>query len=199
MKIINKHIITGFILGTIISSSIIYAGTLFAKDITYDNTNSNINADTVQKAIDVLDTKANSITDDLSNQITSLTNSNISKQNTIDELNDQLNNMITAVNYGEFTPTNLSVQTINVGFRPKKIYIVAPVSANSICLSVFIYNRNNDNKMEANWECGYGANGSGTFEDYDVSRISFSITDNGFTYKPSDNNGIKKTLWYAVK
>ena len=60
MKKIFKNPILTFILGLILSGSVVYAATLIAGDITYDNTKTNINADNVQDAIDALYNKANS-------------------------------------------------------------------------------------------------------------------------------------------
>lgn len=59
MKRITKRDIFAFILGLILSGSVVYAATLIARDITYDNTKTNINADNVQDAIDELYVKAN--------------------------------------------------------------------------------------------------------------------------------------------
>ena len=59
MKIINKKNIFVFLLGLIISSGIVYAASTMAKDVTYDNTNSDINADNVQDAIEELYSKIN--------------------------------------------------------------------------------------------------------------------------------------------
>ena len=60
-----KKIIIGLVLGIILSGTIAYAGTMLARDVDYDNTNSqlkdanNQNVDNVQDAIDALYTKAN--------------------------------------------------------------------------------------------------------------------------------------------
>ena len=63
MKIINKGYIIGFIMGAIIFGTTgVIAATVLASNITYDNTNSGINANNVQDAIDSLYTKANNPT-----------------------------------------------------------------------------------------------------------------------------------------
>ena len=51
-----------FMLGVIISGSSVYAATLLASNVSYDNTNSGISANNVQGAIDVLYNKANNPT-----------------------------------------------------------------------------------------------------------------------------------------
>ena len=55
----NKKFIFGFILGIVLSSSVIYAANIFANNVSYDNTNSGITSNNVQGAIDELYTKAN--------------------------------------------------------------------------------------------------------------------------------------------
>ena len=62
MKRINKRELFIFILGVIISGTSVYAATLLANSISYDNTSSGINANNVQDAIDSLYTKANNPT-----------------------------------------------------------------------------------------------------------------------------------------
>ena len=65
-----KKIILGFILGIIITGTVVYAGSLIARDIDYDNTSSglkdtnNQDVDNVQDAIDALYAKANTSNSD---------------------------------------------------------------------------------------------------------------------------------------
>ena len=60
MKKDNKKLIIGFILGAIIFTSIgVTAATILnSREITYDNTNSKLNATNLQDAIDELDRKS---------------------------------------------------------------------------------------------------------------------------------------------
>ena len=61
MKILknNKKLILGMLIGTVISGTVVYAATLAASSITYDNTTSGLQATTAQAAIDELTVKAN--------------------------------------------------------------------------------------------------------------------------------------------
>ena len=54
----NTKVVVAFILGVVVTSGIVYAAILNGVDITYDNTNSNLSATTVQGAIDELSTQA---------------------------------------------------------------------------------------------------------------------------------------------
>ena len=49
-----KKVIISFILGIVLSGTVVYAYVFYAQDISYDNTNSNISANNVQDAIDKL-------------------------------------------------------------------------------------------------------------------------------------------------
>ena len=49
-----KKVLIGIILGIVLSGTVIYAYVFYARDISYDNTNSNLNANNVQDAIDTL-------------------------------------------------------------------------------------------------------------------------------------------------
>ena len=57
-KILNNKLFI-FLLGVFLTSGLVYAGSILATNIEYDNTNSGINATNVQDAIDKLYSKAN--------------------------------------------------------------------------------------------------------------------------------------------
>ena len=59
MKKVFKNRLLIFVLGTILSGSMVYAFVFYAQDISYDNTTSNLNANNVQDAIDILYSKSN--------------------------------------------------------------------------------------------------------------------------------------------
>lgn len=61
MKIFKNSIFT-FVLGIILSSGVIYAYTISANNVSYDNSSSGINSNNVQGAIDELYNKANNTT-----------------------------------------------------------------------------------------------------------------------------------------
>ena len=50
----KKQVIFAFILGVVLTSTVVYAAVFMATDISYDNTNSTLNANNVQDAIDEL-------------------------------------------------------------------------------------------------------------------------------------------------
>ena len=82
-KIFNNRLFI-FILGVILSGTVVYAGTMLARDIDYDNTSSNLNATNVQDAIDELFGKANEkiIINTFGTAITSIKMSDASDDNT---------------------------------------------------------------------------------------------------------------------
>ena len=100
----------------------------------------------------------------------------------------------TQINYGEFTTTTAT--HVNVGFRPNKVAIVVPYNRDA-CYVQYMYNFDNDNKVNAIWRVTNGDEGE-LISNYGASTIGFSVDNTGFNYMPPTTGSGYKTYWFAT-
>ncbi|MBE6161425.1 MAG: hypothetical protein E7158_04320 [Firmicutes bacterium] len=197
MKKILKSRIFAFILGALIFSSIsVYAAHKYAaSDITYKNT-------TLDQALNTLYTTQNTTVSNLQSHVSNLTSVNETLTNekaalqsqintkdaTISSLQSQLNSLTTAASNFHFT-SSTSVQTFNLGFKPK--YINCFSNFKNIEYESIIYNYDYDSSHV------YKVNTADSYTytySMAIREIApfFTINNNGFSWNinSSEWNGV---------
>lgn len=207
MKKAIKNPIFIFILSAIIfgSMGVVISATILAKDVSYTPSNTNWKVDNVGDAIDELyNNYKNKIStlqitnDSLNSEIKTLTSTNTELNNQVNTLTTKLSNATNAGLSGVISVTNTTtVYTVNVGFKPSKVFVLQPKTTNYGNYITYSYDSSISSNFIGCWSNNLNVTGEGT--GCSVLNRIFSLTDTGFTFKADNNTCYGTTYWYAMK